>query len=221
MQIPKDMSWEVKRYEDHTLHLMNTDIDDLLDADDARIAAEQVKDTSRTSGIDDINNPSTSTDDTSEGKADPKSGASRSADTKAAQGAGSSVDAMDVTDVATPSNSELKEEVPSSGEKTKPSQGHNYALCLSFTLQTAAYATMCLREITRQDTSSAFHTHLGGGSARKPHTSASNEACDTREMANARGDEREIADESSPPPKPRTPRASKGALIRVGSSLKK
>ncbi|CAN0016316.1 unnamed protein product, partial [Hapterophycus canaliculatus] len=126
LQVPTDMQWEVKRYEDHTLHLINTDIDDLLDIDDARIAKE----------------------------AEEKKKKEEEAATAAAAAGGEKA-SPDVMDVAGEPHSQQQKQ-----RQQQERLGRYHALCIHFTLPAAAYATMCLREITRQDTSTSFHTSL-------------------------------------------------------------
>lgn len=216
VQVPKDVEWEMKRYEDHTLHLINTDIDDLLDIDDARMASEHAEQKTQqdvaaaasATGETDTTDPapqSTSTE--SSPPVEVKAGVSGSTDGKTLP------DSMDVEEAA----------VVTQGEGAKPagSQGRYHALCLQFTLPTAAYATMCLREITHQDTSTKYHTSLNAlppgqhpGVAR-PYA-ASEGAGGAGEGGSTKGGG---AGEAKAEAKVSSP--SKGTVIRVGASLAK
>eukprot|EP00752_Nemacystus_decipiens_P003898 g3578.t3 len=178
--VPKDLEWEVKRYDDHTLHLINTDIDDLLDIDDARIAKEE---------------------------AEKKKEAAAAAD--AEEGDGGEPPAPDAMDVA---DTTPQVEIPKPLASTRP-QGRYHGLCLHFTLPSAAYATMCLREITLQDTSTSFHTSLNTlAPGQHPVNKGARSAAETSaEVGAGHGDIGENKVKSPPP---------KGAVIKVGSSLR-
>lgn len=191
LQVPKDLTWEIKRYEDHTRHLVNTDIDDLLDEGDSRLAA---------------------------GKAE----SSKASDTDAANGATPATDAMDV---------ETKEDTAATEKVTAKDvcKGSYHALCLNFTLPAAAYATMCVREVTRQDTSSSFHTSLSGPPAQRVNSSSrpteapgsvSKETGKTVELEEDDGIptlEKQVKEKEPTA----TPKAKKGSAIKVGTSLQR
>ncbi|CAM9532147.1 unnamed protein product, partial [Choristocarpus tenellus] len=153
--IPQDMKWEIKCYEDNTLHLINTDIDTLLDIDDARIAAEEEK--------------SKKDQHTSNVDVAPDDGSSQPPVSTANSDA---VVAMDEES----NEPVLKEEVLEKEHNAGTKSGKFKALCLEFTLPTASYATMCVREITKQTTTSSYHTSLNDLPAGKHPGSAPNGA---------------------------------------------
>lgn len=176
--MPKDLEWEVKRYDDHTLHLINTDIDDLLDIDDARRAKEDAE----------------------------KKKKEAAAAAAANEGEGGETPAPDEMDVA-----ETTPEIESPKPASRGPEGRYHGLCLHFTLPTAAYATMCLREITQQDTSTSFHTSLNAlAPGQHPAGKGGGSAAEASAEAGAgQGDK----DEAKASP-------TKGAVIKVGSSFK-
>lgn len=203
LQVPKDMEWELKRYDDHTLHLVNTDIDDMLDVDDARIAAEEAEKrkqqqaTAAAAGAGvapaELGNcPAPESESTAE---------QANANAEVVPGSGGAAEKVDADECG-------KGDAPA--RPAGPS-GRYYALCLHFTLPAAAYATMCLREITRQDTSTSFHSSLNAlpagqhpGKAAVPSSAVVDGA-----LGGAGGEEEAV-------PKVST---SKGAMIKIGSSF--
>ncbi|CAM9677210.1 unnamed protein product [Ectocarpus fasciculatus] len=226
LQVPKDMQWELKRYDDHTLHLINTDIDDLLDIDDARIAKEDAERKKKEEAEAAAATAAPTADPTA---ADPTTtdpaAAAAAADAAAADAAESggekqpppakkeegdskatTPDAMDV-DGAAPEH-----------KASRPAAGRFHGLCLHFTLPSSSYATMCLREVTQQDTSTIFHTSLNSlpagqhpakkGSSDSAAASAGGAAA---AAAGAEGGEERGEEKASPP---------KGAVIKIGSSFK-
>lgn len=219
LQIPKDLEWEVKRYDDHTLHLVNTDIDDLLDVDDARIAAENAEKKAR--------------------EEEAAAAAPAEAAVATAENSDNTIDPAQAPPPAeplapkeaTPETSEVTEgetapdgmnvEGPSGGDGDGPKparpQGRYYALCLHFTLPAAAYATMCLREITQQDTSTSFHTSLNA-LAPGQHPGSEGAATAREEAAVADVGKGGMVAEDKPGAKTLPP---KGAVIKIGSSLRK
>ena len=205
------MAWELKRYDDHTLHLINTDIDDLLDIEDARIAAERTeKERLNTdhaaetypadAGVESGSPPSTSPPATSTTTV-----TSESTEEKAAPAV-----TMDV---------ETTDEVKGVDLKLTGSGGRYAALCLHFTLPSASYATMCIREITKQDTGTNFQTSLNPpGSTQQQnmpkssgdsHGAGPGEADEGGTAAASCGEEKGGA-KASPP---------KGAVIKIGASF--
>ncbi|CAM9851642.1 unnamed protein product [Ectocarpus sp. 6 AP-2014] len=214
LQVPKDMQWELKRYDDHTLHLINTDIDDLLDIDDARIAKEDAekkkkKEEEAAAAAAAAADPSaadpTAADPTAgaDGEKQPPSAKKEEGESKA-----TTPDAMDVDGAAPESN----------GEASRPALrggGRFHGLCLHFTLPSSSYATMCLREVTQQDTSTIFHTSLNSLSAgqhpAKRGSSAATAGAGRAAAAGAEGGEERDEEKASPP---------KRAVIKIGSSFK-
>lgn len=195
LQVPKDLTWEIKRYEDHTRHLVNTDIDDLLDEGDSRLAAG-------------------------------KSESSQATDTTA-NGAAAATDAMDV-------EAKAKEDTAATEKVASKDacKGSYHALCLNFTLPAAAYATMCVREVTRQDTSSSFHTSLNGGppAQRVKSRSTAIEAPGSVSQETSEIVKMEEEDDGTPTSEKQvegeeettaSPKAKKGSAIKVGTSLQR
>lgn len=198
IQVPHDMEWEVKRYEDHTLHLINTDIDDLLDVDDARIAAEHAEKKKR----DEV-------------------AAAEAADAAAAVETGkpepgadtAPADAMHVEDSSCPPPSGG---APSGADPQQlDRQGRSHALCLHFTLPAAAYATMCLREITRQDTSTSFQSSLNAlAPGQHPPVAGKSSVKQGEHPASKAGGSSESGNEAADGSVP-----SKATVIKIGASL--
>ena len=231
MQIPKDLEWEVKRYDDHTLHLINTDIDDLLDVDDARIAAEQKEMQAREeAAAAAAAAAATATAATGDGKTDLAQApipteplasmeaeplASKEA-TPVAPESKEGQTAPDAMNVEVPPGAEEQE----GGAKPARPLGRYYALCLHFTLPSAAYATMCVREITKQDTSTSFHTSLNAlAPGQHPGKEGAAAAASSEEADAVAGvgkggaiEEGDTAEVKSLPPK--------GAVIKIGASLR-
>lgn len=195
----------MKRYDDHTLHLVNTDIDDVLDVDDARIAAEEVEKKKQQqataaaaagAGVAPAelgNCPAPESESTAE---------QANANAEVVPGSGDAAEKVDADECG---------KGDASAKSARPN-GRYYALCLHFTLPAAAYATMCLREITRQDTSTSFHSSLNAlpagqhpGKATVPSSSAVVDGA----LGGAGGEEEDVAKVST----------SKGAMIKIGSSF--
>lgn len=142
VQVPKDMSWEVKHYDSNTLHLIKTDIDDLLDVEDARTGKE---------GLPVRNMEVTNTSSGGDEPASNPLSESPPATVVSTEERTASSSTMDV---------ETRDGEKGDDTKHKGSNGRYNALCLHFTLPPASYATMCIREITKQDTSSNFQRGL-------------------------------------------------------------
>lgn len=219
LQIPKDLEWEVKRYDDHTLHLVNTDIDDLLDVDDARIAAEnaekkKTREAEAAAAVPAATAPASA--ETTDNTTDPIQAPppieplvtkeATAGTSEPTEGQTPSLDAMNV------------EGAPEDGSKVIAGpKGRYYALCLHFTLPAAAYATMCLREITQQDTSTSFHTSLNS-LAPGQHPGKEGPAATSEEAAMADVGKGGGIEEDKPGAKILPP---KGAVIKIGASLRK
>lgn len=179
--MPKDMKWEIKRYSDHTQHLIKTDIDTALSIDEDRRAKEQAEKAVATATAD------------AAAPVAPAPAASEAGKESAAEPAASETNEAEAG--KDPPSTEPAA-APMDVEETQTPGPVNpfHALCVHFTLPTASYATMCLREITRQDTSTIFHTRLNSLPAGQHPVQA---AAGTSESAEA----------------------SKGAVIKAGSSL--
>lgn len=241
------MTWELKRYDDHTLHLINTDIDDLLDIDDARLEKEKAEKMEAEkqlqqqkaddcnpaensgSGANTPDNEQTSKSTSSEVDCSSESGVAGSS-TAATTSPTTAVDKMDTVkddEVSKEKGGSVKDDDPdrfagSPGSLSSESGGGRYhALCLHFTLPAASYATMCLREISRQDTSTSFHASLNAlpagqhpsnaaVGAGRGVTSGENETQDDVAKGGMEGIE------SSPKAV-----AVKGAVIKIGASFTK
>ncbi len=196
--VPKDLQWEMKRYDDPTRHLVNTDIDDLLDIEDAKMAKEAAESKKKREEQEAAAGAATPA------PADPAGGEGKG------KGEGGEKEAPTAMDVDGPTPPDVKV----GGAPSAPvgeSRGRYHALCLHFTLPTAAYATMCLREITHQDTSTIFHTSLNclEPGQHPAAAAAKGSAVAADAGAGAGGGE---AKAEAPAPK--------GAVIKVGSSLK-
>lgn len=197
--MPKDLQWEMKRYDDPTRHLVNTDIDDLLDIEDAKVAkeaAESKKKKEQEAG---------STPAAAAGAATPASADPAAGEGKEEGGEKAAPTAMDVDEPTPPDVKGDGLSAPAGGTR-----GRYHALCLHFTLPLAAYATMCLREITHQDTSTIYHTSLNCLEPGQHPAAAKGSAVVADASAGSGGDEAKATVAS----------ASKGAVIKVGSSLK-
>lgn len=219
LQIPKDLEWEVKRYDDHTLHLVNTDIDDLLDVDDARIAAENAEKKAREEE-EAAAAAATATTETTDNTAD-STQAPPPAEPLAPKEASPVTSGTTEGKTDPPDGMDVEGASGENGDGPKlagPPKGRYYALCLHFTLPAAAYATMCLREITQQDTSTSFHTSLNA-LAPGQHPGSEGPAAAASEDATAAADVgKGGAVEDTPGAKILPP---KGAVIKIGSSLRK
>lgn len=210
------MEWEVKRYDDHTLHLINTDIDDLLDEDDVRIAAEEAEKKKQDEDAAARAAVGTSAEDTGETEntgSDPLPSHPSCAETVfSKEMAGTpGVESKNIKSTSMEVEIEAPPVMDVAGQ-TKPatSKRRYHALCLHLTLPSAAYATMCLREITKQDTSTSFHTSLNAlapGQHPNPVTASEGKGVPCAEKI-----EKEGAAKVSPP---------KSAVIKVGASFMK
>lgn len=214
VQVPKEMTWEIKQYNDHTRHLINTDIDDLLDIEDARRATEQAAE--KQEREQQVVEEGAKTDDT------PAAALNDAGASQATEGAlGGS---MEVDEGGGHDNVKRDDEdMPPKTSVTKPSMQY-HALCLRFTLPTAAYATMCIREITRQDTSTSFHTSLNtlpAGQHPSNTTSSDGKSLGPGGDAAGSGEGAGVPVGGGVSAKSSVASPKKGAVISVGASFKR
>lgn len=203
------MSWEVKSYDNNTLHLINTDIDDLLDVEDARTAAEQAEKEGLPVDNMEVTNASSGGDEPAgspPSKSPPATAVTASAAVSTEERSASS-STMDV---------EKNDEVKGGDTERKGSDGRYNALCLHFTLPPASYATMCIREITKQDTGTNFQrglNALGPGqdqSVSKPSGDSQGQGQGAKEGGAAAVSASVVKSNMSP---------RKGAVIKIGASF--
>lgn len=183
------MSWEVKRYDDNTLHLIKTDIDDLLDIEDARMEEKGLP-------VMEITNNSSGGDEPASNP-------------------------LSTSPPATVVPTEEKIALSSTmgDTKDKGSDGRYNALCLHFTLPTASYATMCIREITKQDTGSNFQRGLNAlGPGQGQGQSMPKPSGDSQGQGVKLAEAKEGGPAAGSVVKPNvSPR--KGAVIKIGASF--